>query len=72
MCKPPNVITGEIRRLDLDRRTGRLQLFASSVEFVCVPAVVDELKKLFVAGVPCRLGGVWVEKELFDVWRVME
>lgn len=72
MSKPPNVITGEIRRLDLDRRTGRLQLLASSVEFVCVPAVIDELKALFVAGMPCRLGGEWVEKDLFDVWQVMK
>ena len=71
MSIPLNVITGEIRQLDLDRRTGRMTLHASTIEFVCVPGVLDEVKRLFVSHLPCKLGGQWVSPDLFDVWQVM-
>jgi hypothetical protein len=64
-------VTGTLRKIDLDKRTGRLlSAEGRKVEIYFGLREVESVKKCFRSGVACVLTGQWVDGLFFDVWAV--
>ena len=62
-------LTGEIRQIDLDARTGRLlSSQGRRVEIYFSPEIVKDIKAAF--GKAAQFTGQWVDELFFDVWAV--
>ena len=63
-------LTGEIRQIDLDARTGRvLSSQGRRVEIYFSPGLMADIKASF--GKAARFTGQWVDDLFFDVWSVV-
>ena len=64
-------LTGTLRKIDLDKRTGRLlSAEGRKVEIYFGLREVESVKKCLKSGVACVLTGQWVDGLFFDVWAV--
>ena len=64
-------LTGTLREIDLDKRTGRLlSAEGRKVEIYFGPKEAELVKRIFVSGFACVFTGQWVDGLFFDVWAV--
>ena len=64
-------LTGTLRQIDLDKRTGRLLCAEGrKVEISFSPREAAAVKDRFRSGVECVFTGQWIDGLFFDVWAV--